>query len=106
MKLSMKIFFKNNDKIPEERRHGIYEVENWGTYYYVNGKLHRKDGPAYERYDGYKAWHINDKLHRLDGPAVDCGGYKQYWIKGLLYLTKEEIEKAAYMYKNGLQDYL
>jgi hypothetical protein len=26
------------------------------TYYYLDGKLHRIDGPAVEIYDGYKEW--------------------------------------------------
>ena len=29
--------------------------------WYLNGKLHRADGPAVEHPNGYKAWYINDK---------------------------------------------
>ena len=32
--------------------------------WWVNGKLHREDGPAVERADGSKAWWINGELHR------------------------------------------
>ena len=80
-----KISLKNYVEIPEEQRNGIYEIKNWATYYYVNGKC-----------------------HRLDGPAIELGsiGEKQYYIEGKEYLTKEEFELAAYMYKNGLHDYL
>ena len=36
------------------------EIDNKGTKrWYINGKLHRKDGPAVEYEDGYKAWWIN-----------------------------------------------
>ena len=39
------------------------KVDNHGNKsWYSNGKLHRKDGPAYEGADGYKSWYINDKL--------------------------------------------
>ena len=103
----MKISFKDFYNTPEEQQNGIYEVENAGTFYYVNGKLHREDGPAEEYISGDKRWYINNKLHRLDGPAIEyCNGRKEYWIKGEYYSSKEEFEKVAYMYKNGLQDYL
>ena len=39
--------------------------------WWLNGKLHREDGPAVERANGNKAWFLNDKLHREDGPAVE-----------------------------------
>ena len=57
MKISLQKFYK----IPEEQLNGIYEIENWDTFHYVNGKY---------------------------------------------FSTKEEFELGAYMYKNGLQDYL
>jgi hypothetical protein len=34
--------------------------------------------------DGYKAWYLNGKLHRTDGPAVIwINDYKQYWVNGV-----------------------
>jgi hypothetical protein len=30
-------------------------------YWYLNGLLHREDGPAYEGYNGYKEWWLNDE---------------------------------------------
>ena len=91
--------------IPKEQRNGIYKFHS-GIQYWANGKLHREDGPASDYY-GDKSWYINNKLHRLDGPAIEyCNGRKEYWIKGEYYSSKEEFEKVAYMYKNGLQDYL
>ena len=29
--------------------------------WYLNGELHREDGPAYEHLDGYKEWWLNGK---------------------------------------------
>ena len=101
-----KISLKNYVEIPEEQRNGIYEIENLGTYYVVNGKLHREDGPAFENIFGYKEWHINGKRHRLDGPAIKSKIYEHYWIENKSYSSKEEFELAAYLYINGLQDYL
>lgn len=59
----------------------ILEVGN--KYWYLNGKLHRKDGPAIERVDGDKYWYINGKLHRDDGPAIEyADGTKHWYIDG------------------------
>ena len=106
----MKISFNDYMKIPKEQLNAIYEVEGHGTEYWVNGKAHREDGPAFEGIgiDGLKYWFINDKLHRLDGPAYENPYYEyvQYWIEGKRFSTKEEFEAVAYMYKNGLQGYL
>ena len=42
-----------------------YEVrvyDNGTKYWYLNGKLHREDGPAIEWSSGNKAWYLNGKL--------------------------------------------
>ena len=101
----MKISRNDYWNIPWKQRNGIYEVQGYGTIYYVNGDLHREDGPAKEYIDGDKWWYINGKLHRLDGPAIEWDGTKEYFIEDKEY-SKEEFEKVAYLYKNGLQDYL
>lgn len=46
--------------------------------------LSRKDGPAVESLDGsLKEWFVNGKLHRIDGPAiVSTGSLKQYFLDG------------------------
>jgi len=63
-----------------------YTVKVWwdGTKeWYLNGNLHREDGPAYEGDDGTKTWWLNDELHREDGPAVeDCDGTKVWYLNG------------------------
>ena len=103
----MKISYEDFHNIPWKQRNGIYEVENYATYYYVNGELHREDGPASVLINGNGTWFFNGKYHRLDGPAIKLyDGRGQYYIEGLYYSTKKEFKKAAYLYKNGLQDYL
>ena len=48
--------------------------------WYLNDKLHREDGPAYEDADGTKEWWLNGKWHREDGPAVERVGGSKYWF--------------------------
>jgi hypothetical protein len=31
-------------------------------FYYLNGKLHREDGPAIDLNNGFKFWNLNGKL--------------------------------------------
>jgi antitoxin component YwqK of YwqJK toxin-antitoxin module len=64
----------------------VYEVmvQDCGTKeWYLNGKLHREDGPAIEYVSGTKMWYLNGKLHREDGPAAEgSGGTKEWWLNG------------------------
>jgi hypothetical protein len=74
---------------------GIVESSNGDKSYYVNGELHRTDGPAVEYSNGDKEYWINDLQHRIDGPAVEhCDGYKEYWINGER-LTKEQFDNRS-----------
>ena len=54
--------------------------------YYLNGLLHKEDGPAVEWSTGIKVWYKNGKLHREDGPAVEyINGDKFWWLNGKFY---------------------
>jgi len=88
------------------------------TFWYLNGKLHRDDGPATEYSNGSKSWwtdgkwnreagpavvqangskywYKNGSLHREDGPAVVLpGGYESWFINGEK-LTKEQFESRT-----------
>jgi hypothetical protein len=47
-----------------------YTVNKFGTkFWYLDGKLHRPDGPAIQYTDGSTEWYHNGELHREDGPA-------------------------------------
>ena len=35
--------------------------KNGNKEWWLNGKIHRIDGPAYENSNGYKAWYLNGK---------------------------------------------
>ena len=51
------------------------------TEWTLNGKLHRKYGPAYEGANGEKVWFLKDKKHREDGPAVEyADGSVEWWL--------------------------
>lgn len=50
------------------------------TYWYCDGKLHRKDGPAIEYSNGDKKWYTEGKLHRVDGPAVEYINGSKFWF--------------------------
>jgi hypothetical protein len=55
-------------------------VDEWGTKrWFLNGILHRENGPAIERASGTKEWLLHGKHHREDGPAVEhANGYKEW----------------------------
>lgn len=55
-------------------------VKRW----FINGKLHRLDGPAVEWNNGTKLWYINGKLHRENGPAIEWhDGDKLWFVYGI-----------------------
>ena len=79
-------------------------VDNNKTIHWHNdkGELHRLDGPAFERADGYKSWHVDGKRHRLDGPAVEyASGYKAWWVDGKLH----RLDGPAIEYADGCKEW-
>ena len=61
--------------------------------WYKEGLVHREDGPAIEYPDGSKFWYKNDKLHREDGPAIErADGVKEWYLNGRS-LPEEEFNK-------------
>ena len=76
------------------------EVEDGYKEWYLNGKLHREDGPAVESPNGYKEWYLNGKLHREDGPAVEySNGDKSWFINGEKH-TESEFKIKTQKTKN------
>lgn len=62
---------------------------NRNREWYLNGKIHREDGPAIECADGSKKWYLNGKRHRIDGPAVEyASGLKLWYIDDVEYTQK------------------
>jgi hypothetical protein len=60
-------------------------------HWFLNGKRHREDGPAFESADGTKLWYLNGKPHREDGPAVEYSGGSKHWYLNGKNLTEEEF---------------
>ena len=76
----------------------IYEVKVWADgckEWYLNGKRHRTDGPAYERADGSKSWYLNDQLHRTDGPAFEWANGSKHWYLNGQQVTWEAVYEAT-----------
>ena len=74
-----------------------YTVEvylNGDKYWYLDGKLHREDGPAIEYANGDKYWYLDGKPHREDGPAIEYATGEKYWfLDGTSYNEQEFNEK-------------
>jgi hypothetical protein len=71
------------------------EKDIYGTYYYLNSKLHRIDGPAID-VSLYKEWWQNGLRHRLNGPAYEnIYGEKQWYYEGkrIDCKSQEEFER-------------
>ena len=65
--------------------------ESGGQKWYLDGKLHREDGPAVIWADGTEEWWLNGKLHREGGPAVIWpSGAQAWWLNGNR-VTEEEV---------------
>ena len=68
---------------------------NGDKQWWLNGKLHREDGPAVERANGTKQWSLNGKLHREDGPAVEwANGTKEWFLNGKATTALEVFKQA------------
>jgi hypothetical protein len=67
------------------------EFANGDKHWWLNGKFHREGGPAIEYANGKKAWYLNDKLHREDGPAIEWASGTKYW-----YLNGENYSEADF----------
>ena len=83
-----------NGKLHREDGPAI-EYADGTKYWYINGQLHREDGPAIEYADGTKHWFLDGQLHREDGPAVEhADGYKRWYLNDQ-ELTKEEFNERT-----------
>ena len=65
------------------------------TYWYLDGKLHREDGPAIECLNVYKVWYLNGKRPREDGPAIEYDNGFKYWYLNGKELTGSQHKAAT-----------
>jgi hypothetical protein len=77
---------------PEATSKGAYLFlhYNGGKGWFVDGKHHREDGPAYIHPDGSKRWYIHGKKHRIDGPAVELIDGERSWFLNDKHILKKE----------------
>jgi len=86
----------------------IVNVNEYGTKrWYLNGNLHRTDGPAVEYVSGSKEWYLNGNLHRTDGPAVELASGSKFWyFNGKRHREDgpavEYSDGSKYWYLNGV----
>ena len=71
------------------------EYANGDLEWYLNGKLHREDGPAVEYVSGTLHWYLNGRRHREDGPAIEFAGGTRYWFLNGVKYTEEEFNKKT-----------
>jgi|ERR1700691_1204999 len=63
---------------------GIIEYPNGTIKYFINGELHREDGPAFIYPNGDIYYYLKGFLHRRDGPAIiRADGTLEYFLNGL-----------------------
>jgi hypothetical protein len=76
------------------KEYTVEVYDDGDTFWYLNGKRHRENGPAIEYPDGSKFWYINGNYHREDGPAVEwSNGDKSY------YLNDERLSEIEFNQK-------
>jgi hypothetical protein len=60
-------------------KNGLQVDERGTKCWYLNGLLHREDGPAMIFANGTKFWFLNNKRHREDGPAAEYPDDTNIW---------------------------
>jgi hypothetical protein len=67
-------------------RDGLHINADDTKRWWLNGRLHRTDGPAVEYANGDKMWYLNGRRHREDGPAIErADGNKIWYLNGQEY---------------------
>jgi len=73
------------------RTDGPAEIWPGGAqFWWLNGQRHRTDGPAAIWADGTQRWYLNGQLHRVDGPAVINADGSQFWFLNGDEVTQKE----------------
>ncbi len=79
-----------------------FEYADGSAEWYVDGKRHREDGPAVEFVGGFKCWYVDDKRHREDGPAVEYpNGSAEWYVDG----KRHREDGPAVEYASGTKEW-
>jgi hypothetical protein len=109
--------FAKFDSMPESVPHKIggpaIIYENGTEEWWVNGFLHREDGPAIryasegDYFEGGEEWYLNGLMHRTDGPALKNRFKEEWWQNGVLHrvdgpaiIRTEKLAKGNYYLAN------
>ena len=97
MRNQYKVLSEKYQLVTEQTEEPVMTIDKYGTKeWWVNGELHRTDGPAYEGADGIKAWYLNGELHRTGGPAIeDLDGYKEWFLNNKRHRTDGPAYEGA-----------
>ena len=99
----MTIKIESYKDIPENYT-GIVEHPDGTKEWYLNGWLHRVDGPAIEHPDGTKYWYLNGERHRTNGPAIKHPNGREYWyINDKRYTKEEHFQYVAEHYPESIR---
>jgi hypothetical protein len=72
------------------------ELADGSKFWFLNGKVHRKDGPAIEWANGNKDWYLNGELYREEKAVVQWSNdSKRWWFPDYIELVYTEIELEA-----------
>jgi hypothetical protein len=77
---------------------GVVKDKDNTIAYYLNGNIHRTDGPACEYANGNKEWFLNGEYHREDGPAVEyANDRKEWYLNGKCYGSDNDYTNESWI---------
>jgi len=92
----------------EDNRNGWHTDKAGTRRHYLNGELHREDGPTVIFADGYQLWYLNGRRHREDGPAIIWKkGGRDWWLNGEKARMEDVLDtpekREAYLLEESLR---
>ena len=112
IKQDYKLYIWNNGDIKYLYKQNYHRLDGpanetyHGVFYWVDGKLHRTNGPAIAWSNGEQSYWINDKLHRLDGPAVTWDNGEEFYFVDNKEVSKEDFYKNYYQKNDYTRIYI
>lgn len=82
-----------NGKLHREDGPAIEYCNNGDKYWLIEGRPHRTDGPATVWSDGSYIWSVNGETHRIDGPAmyIKSMDHEIWFYHGVLYEDVDDM---------------
>ena len=87
---NMKTYYMRWSEARDKKITGLVIDRDGDKHWYLNGKIHREDGPAIEWVDGSNFWFLKGKRHREDGPAIEWAKGDKWWYLNGERLTEQE----------------